>query len=81
MSKNDILSYLIQYIKKEFNIDNDLDQNSDLQVIGLDSLDIVTLLFNIEEKYGVKIPDEEIEEKGLLRLGAMADHVAKSLEG
>lgn len=40
---------------------NALDYDALLRENGVDSLDMANILLSIEEKYGVKIPDEDIE--------------------
>ncbi|NQY25950.1 MAG: acyl carrier protein [Piscirickettsiaceae bacterium] len=39
-----------------------LENDKSLSEQGVDSLDFSSLLFNIEEKFGVVIPDEDIDE-------------------
>ena len=67
--KTEIPSVLREYILKEFKVQEGLEEKTNLKEAGLDSLDIVNLLFAIEEKFGVKIPDEDLEEKELLVFG------------
>ena len=40
----------------------ELDHAQPLSEQGLDSLDIVTILFGIEEKFKIKIPEDDINE-------------------
>jgi acyl carrier protein len=54
----------------------DLDDDADLSAV-LDSLDFVDLIFNVQERFSVKLPDEAIEEHGLTRLDALAGYVAE----
>ena len=44
---------------------------------GLDSLDVINLLFRVEEEYGVKVPDEDIDAHELLVFGKLAAYVAE----
>lgn len=39
-----------------------VDSDSSLESLGLDSLDIATLIMNIEEEYGIKLADEDVKE-------------------
>ena len=75
MLRNHILEYLITYIKEQFKIEDEISEETNIQQIGLDSLDIVNLLFNIEEKYGVNIPDEDLTGKDLFVLCKMVDYI------
>ena len=47
-----------------------------LQDIGCDSLDLINLLFRIEQRYKIKIPEPDIDEQGLTRVGRLADYLA-----
>jgi acyl carrier protein len=67
--KPELPSVLREYILKEFKVKEPIEEKTNLKEAGLDSLDIVNLLFAIEEKFGVKIPDEDLEEKELLVFG------------
>lgn len=44
--------------------------------IGLDSLDLINILFRLEEAFGVKVPEADIEAENLLIAGRLADYVA-----
>ncbi len=55
-----MLRQLIQnYLKKEIGIDESLFDNPELRVadLGLDSLGVVEMLFEVEDKYGFQIED------------------------
>ncbi len=41
--------------------------------LGADSLDVLQLLMTIEDEYGIKIPDEELE--GFRTVGDIVDYV------
>lgn len=42
----------------------------------LDSLDFVDLVFQVQERFGVQIPDEDIEANDLRVLGCLVEYVA-----
>ncbi len=44
--------------------------------VGFDSLDLINLLFRLEEEFGVKVPEADIEAENLLIAGGLADYVA-----
>jgi len=46
------------------------------QDLGLDSLDIIKFVLLVEEKFGVKLADDEIDSKDLLRIDNLAGHLA-----
>jgi acyl carrier protein len=47
--------------------------------IGLDSLDIMAFLFDVEEKFGIKLPDEDFDELGLMNLDNMVDYLTAKI--
>jgi len=54
--------------------------------LGLDSIDILELALAVEERYGVKISDEELGQKAFRSIAALADfvleaHPARGLPG
>ena len=57
-------SEIIEIIKKANpNIDIEtFDHDVQFEDIGIDSLDMANILFQIDEKYGINIPDEDIPE-------------------
>jgi len=44
---------------------------------GLDSLDQIEFLFNIEQAFGVKIADETFEEEGLREFDKLVGHLVE----
>lgn len=42
---------------------------------GLDSLDQIEFLYNVEERFGVKIEEEAFEELGLRKFDALVDYL------
>lgn len=44
---------------------------------GLDSLDQIEFLFNIEQAFGVKIADETFEDEGLRQFDKLVTHLAQ----
>jgi len=79
-SKNDALSVLRAAISeiKSAPVDVADSEFYDMNMIedfGLDSLDMMTLLFHVEQHYDVKIPEPDIDEKNLIKIGNMADYL------
>ncbi len=52
--KNEVIANFKKITKKEVTLD------SDIKSLGLDSLDIVDLLMDLEDKYGVEFENEEM---------------------
>ncbi len=65
---------LLDLIAEEALIDRDkLNREATLDDIGLDSVGVVTVVFAVEEKYGVEISDDAFE--GAKTLGDFLDTV------
>ena len=47
------------------------------QDLGLDSLDVIKFVLLVEEKFGLKLTDEEIDGRGLLEIDNLARYVAE----
>lgn len=62
--------------ENEIDIDIDkLDYDVALNDQGVDSLDITSILFAVEEKYQIRIPDEDIENEKLSSINAIVEYV------
>jgi len=46
--------------------------------LGLDSIDILELALAVEERYGVKISDEEMGQKAFRSIAALADFILEA---
>lgn len=59
VTRNEIEEKLIAIVRKEKEIPNDLLRpETVLADAGIDSLDSLTILFAIEEEFGISIPDD-----------------------
>ena len=47
------------------------------QDLGLDSLDVIKFILLVEEKFGVRLADEDIDSKELMKVDNLAEHVSK----
>ena len=56
----EIKEIIKEEVKERVDIDA-LDANASLDDAGVDSLDMSSVFMNIEDKYGIKIPDADIE--------------------
>lgn len=53
---------LNDYLSKQFEIENEINPNDTvINALQLDSLDLLDLIVSVEERYGVKISSEEIK--------------------
>ncbi|NDD25556.1 MAG: acyl carrier protein [Actinobacteria bacterium] len=69
LSQDEVLSGLAELINEETGIDTDSVklEKSFANDLDIDSISMMTIVVNAEEKFGVKIPDEEV--KNLLTVG------------
>ena len=78
LSQDEVLAGLAELINEETGIDTDsvkLDKSfsNDLDI---DSISMMTIVVNAEEKFGVKIPDEEV--KNLLTVGDAVNFITSA---
>jgi acyl carrier protein len=76
MKRNEVLAYIRAHLADELELDPGRVQErtrfkEDLEA---DSLDLVELVMELEDRYGVRIPDEEAAK--ILTVGQAADFVA-----
>jgi acyl carrier protein len=64
--------------KFDFNIE-ELQSTTTLEDLGLDSLDKVELMFDIEDEFKIRIPDEQYQELKVTTIQEMVDAIDKFL--
>jgi acyl carrier protein len=72
---NEIVDKLISKIKSEFKVNDELSDKTSLLDLKLDSLDIMSYIFYIEEQFNIAIADEELETDNFLRIGETAKYI------
>lgn len=78
VTAEDILSIIIE---NEIKIDiKNLDHSELLSEQGLDSLDITSILFSIEEKYDIKISEEDIAETKLSSVNNIVFYINNTIK-
>jgi acyl carrier protein len=80
MNRNEVLELIRAHLAEELEIDpsriqDDTRFKEDLEA---DSLDLVALVQELEDRYGVRIPDDDAAK--LATVGESADYVAARLE-
>lgn len=74
MTRGEIAEKLIAIVKEEKNVSDDLlKPETPLADAGIDSLDSLTILFAIEEQFGISIPDDRA--RAMKTFGDMIDIV------
>ena len=75
MTRGQIEEQLMEIVRQEKNIPPEqLQASTLLSDAGIDSLDALTILFAIEERFGISIPDDRA--RALRTFGDMVDTVA-----
>ena len=69
------LDVMTSILREKFKVQAALAPDTPLNEMGLDSLDVINFLFSIEEKAGVKIPDEALDTENLRTLGDIAGYI------
>jgi acyl carrier protein len=69
------LTTMTTLLREKFKVQAELGAQSRLNELGLDSLDVINFLFSLEEKLGVKIPDEALDAENLRTLADIAGYV------
>lgn len=59
---------IIRELVKNVVINNDEDFNRPVREIGIDSLDMMSILLALEEKYHIGIPDEDMDQLKTINL-------------
>ena len=80
MTRSEIESALIDIVKQEKDVPEEkLALDTPLADAGIDSLDSLTILFAIEEKFHISIPDDKA--RAIKTLGDMVNVVEELLPG
>ena len=77
-STQEILAGLAEIVNEETGIEADSVQldKSFTDDLDIDSLSMMTIVVNAEEKFGVRIPDEEV--KNLITVGDAVNYIEKA---
>ncbi|MGZ4616888.1 MAG: acyl carrier protein [Actinomycetes bacterium] len=77
-SEQEILQGLAEIVNEETGIPNDDVQpdKSFTDDLDIDSLSMMTIVVNAEEKFGVRIPDDDV--KGLKTVGDAVNYIQKA---
>ena len=72
------LDTMVSILKSKFKVTKPLAASTNVNEMGLDSLDVINFLYSVEEATGVKIPDEAIANEKLERLEQFAAYVDRN---
>jgi len=71
------IDIIIDVLKTKFKTTGELTADSNINEIGIDSLDVINFLYTLEEHTGVKILDEDIDALGIEKLIQFAEYIDK----
>lgn len=76
MTRDDVLNLVREHLADELDLDPDeiTEASRFKEDLGADSLDLYTLTQELEDTYGIKIPEED--QRDLLTVGLAVDYVA-----
>jgi len=75
---NATLDSMVSILRTKFKVTKPLEASTNINEVGLDSLDVINFLYSVEEATGVKIPDEAIANEKLERLEQFAAYVDRN---
>ena len=55
--------------------EEDLTPDAQLEALGLDSLSVIEFMFNLEDKFHIKLPDERVEIKTVRDIAGVVERV------
>ena len=76
MTRNEIKTKVIETVKEQLRMDV-AEEMSTFKDLGADSLDIVEITMNLEEKFGISIHDDKLET--VKNLGDVIDLIQEEL--
>ncbi len=53
----------------------DLTPEAELEALGLDSLSVIEFMFNIEDEFNIKLPDERVEIKTIKDISGIVERL------
>ena len=75
-------TFLAQVLSEKYDVDPDtISPEATLTELGLDSLTIVELLFDVEDEFGIEIPEERATFQTLAEAAALVDELVQAKGG
>ena len=72
-------AFLADVLKEKYEVDPDaISPEATLTELGLDSLTIVELLFDVEDEFGIEVPEERATFETLAEAAALVDELVQA---
>ena len=72
-------AFLADVLSKKYDVDPDaISPEATLTELGLDSLTIVELLFDVEDEFGIEVPEERATLETLAEAAALVEELLKA---
>ena len=74
--------FLAEVLSEKYDVPREaISPEATLTELGLDSLTIVELLFDVEDEFGIEIPEERATFQTLAEAAALVDELVQAKEG
>jgi acyl carrier protein len=83
MNREEIQQKVAGVLAESLNIErNKIQPQANLQAdLGAESIDLLELLFRLEQEFGIKIRDEELCPPAMMTVGMITNYVGNKLKG
>lgn len=72
-------AFLAEVLSEKYNVDPEkISPEAALTELGLDSLTVVELLFDVEDEFGIEVPEERATFKTLAEAAALVDELVQA---
>ncbi|HAB30346.1 MAG TPA: phosphopantetheine-binding protein [Gemmatimonadetes bacterium] len=71
--------FLAQVLSEKYDVSSDaISPEATLTELGLDSLTVVELLFDVEDEFGIEVPEERVTFQTLAEAAALVDELVQA---
>lgn len=76
------LQTIQRMMAEQFELEEEkLTPDAELESLGLDSLSVIEFMFNIEDEFSIKLPDERVELKTIQDVVSVVDRLVAEQQG
>ncbi len=75
-------AFMAEVLTEKYDVDREaISPEATLTELGLDSLTIVELLFDVEDEFGIEVPEERVTFQTLAEAAALVDELIQAKGG